>query len=181
MPENLVIRRFVAEGSSRDAQDGLGPSDASATRSIFQRAVRITAAAHYSAEQRAAWAPDPSDEEPAAAAASWADRRATANTWVAEFDGVVVGFTDLDRASGYVDMLFVDPDAGRRGIGSALLERNIDEARDLGLTELTVQVSLTARAVFERHGFVVVSEQTVIRHGIALRNTRMCLPLLKGE
>lgn len=149
-------------------------TDARATRSIFQRAVRVTAAAHYTAEQLAAWVPD----DPAVAVLDdWAARRAAVTTWVAELDDSAVGFTDLDIETGYLDMLFVDPGAGRRGVGSALIRQVLDEARAVGLREVTVQASRTAQPVFERHGFVVVREQRVERHGVLIENAVMRIPL----
>lgn len=149
-------------------------TDARATRSIFQRAVRVTAAAHYTAEQLAAWVPD----DPAVAVLDdWGARRAAVTTWVAELDDSAVGFTDLDIETGYLDMLFVDPGAGRRGVGSALIRQVLDEARAVGLREVTVQASRTAQPVFERHGFVVVREQRVERRGVLIENAVMRIPL----
>ncbi len=42
-------------------------------------------------------------------------------SWVAELDGVVVGFGIADRASRSLWALFVDPAFERRGVGRALL------------------------------------------------------------
>lgn len=149
-------------------------TDARVTREVFERAVRVTAAAHYAAEQLAAWVPD----DPAGAVLDdWAARRAAVATWVAVIDDAVVGFTDLDLETGYLDMLFVDPDAGRRGVGSALVRLVLDEARAVGLREVTVQASRTAQPVFERHGFVVVREQRVERRGVLIENAVMRIPL----
>ncbi|MBD8104073.1 GNAT family N-acetyltransferase [Plantibacter sp. CFBP 8775] len=161
MLDDLRIRRY------RD-------TDARATRSIFERAVRVTAAAHYTAEQLAAWVPD---DSLSAALDDWAARRAAVTTWVAEFDDAVLGFTDLDVDIGYLDMLFVDPDAGRHGVGSALIRQVLDEARVVGLREVTVQASRTAQPVFARHGFVVVREQRVERRGVLIENAVMRIPL----
>ena len=149
-------------------------TDARATRSIFERAVRVTAAAHYTAEQRTAWVPD---DPLAVVLDDWAARRAAVTTWVAVIDDSVVGFTDLDVETGYLDMLFVDPDAGRRGVGSALIRQVLDEARAVGLREVTVQASRTAQPVFERHGFVVVREQRVERRGVLIENAVMRMVL----
>ncbi|SKC70276.1 GNAT family N-acetyltransferase [Plantibacter cousiniae (nom. nud.)] len=161
MLDDLRIRRY------RD-------TDARVTRSIFERAVRVTAAAHYAAEQLAAWVPD---DPLGTVLDDWAARRAAVTTWVAELDDSVVGFTDLDVETGYLDMLFVDPDAGRRGVGSALISQVLDEARAVGLREVTVQASRTAQPVFERHGFVVVREQRVERRGVLIENAVMRMPL----
>jgi putative acetyltransferase len=149
-------------------------ADARATGAVFERAVRVTAAAHYTPEQLAAWVPD----DPAGAVLDdWAARRAAVTTWVAVIDDSVVGFTDLDVETGYLDMLFVDPDAGRRGVGSALIRQVLDQARAVGLREVTVQASRTAQPVFERHGFVVVREQRVERRGVLIENAVMRIPL----
>ena len=127
-------------------------ADAQATLVIFLRAVRETARAHYSAEQVEAWAADSGDLD------SWAAARAAIHTQLAIVDGHVAGFTDLDD-EGYIDMLFVDPEFGRRGVASALLASVVALARERGLTALTTFASLTSRPVFERHGFVVTGER----------------------
>lgn len=146
------------------------PEDAPATLDVFRRAVRVTAARDYTAEQLAAWAPD--DLDPVA----WATRRGAARTEVAVRDGAVVGFTDVD-ATGYVDMLFVDPGAARQGVALALLSWAVATAAAAGAVELTTHASLTARPFFEAHGFVVVAEQHPVRRGVALTNYRMRRPL----
>lgn len=146
------------------------PDDAGPTLEVFRRAVRLTAARDYTAEQVAAWAPD--DLDPAA----WAERRAASRTRVAERDGEVVGFTDVD-ASGYVDMLFVDPAAARQGVARALLAWAAETATADGATELTTDASVTARPFFEALGFAVVAEQHPVRRGVTLTNYRMRRPL----
>ncbi len=147
-----------------------GDADASGTLAVFLLAVRETAAAHYDARQIAVWAPDDID------LSEWARRRAAVATRVAEIDGRVVGFADLDGA-GHVDMVFVHPSFGRRGIASALFETVLADARQAGLAALTVDASLTARAFFERNGFVVVAQQHIERGGVLLTNFRMRLEL----
>jgi len=127
-------------------------NDAEATSLIFLRAVRETGPAHYSPEQVEAWAADFGDLD------SWAAARAAADTLLAVIEDRVVGFTDLDD-HGYIDMLFVDPDFGRRGVASALLASVIALARQRGLPALTTFASLTSRPVFERHGFVITGER----------------------
>jgi GNAT superfamily N-acetyltransferase/RimJ/RimL family protein N-acetyltransferase len=143
--------------------------DARPTFDVFQRAVKITAAADYNSEQIDAWTAG-IDEE------SWAQRRLAAETWIAEQDGAVVGFTDLDE-TGYIDMLFVDPAAARTGMATALLAQIREVAASRGLTELTVNASATARPFFERHGFSVQATQEVERHGVVLHNFRMSAPV----
>lgn len=126
--------------------------DAKATSVIFLRAVHETAPAHYSPEQVTAWAADFGDLD------SWAAARSASDTQLALIDGHAVGFADLDD-HGYIDMLFVDPDFGRQGIASTLLDSLIALAQLRGLPALTTFASLTSRAVFERLGFVITGER----------------------
>lgn len=142
------------------------PADAGPTLDVFRRAIRVTAAADYDAEQIAAWAGD--DRDPR----EWAAARAGASTVVAVDEGRVVGFSDVD-AAGHVDMMFVDPDFSRRGVATELLAADAEAARLAGATELTTHASLTARPFFERHGFAVVREQRPVIRGVALTNFLM--------
>jgi putative acetyltransferase len=149
-------------------------TDASPTLEVFYRAVRQTAARDYTNKQIDAWAaPPPSTRD-------WGSRRAAANTWVAEIQGVVVGFTDLD-ATGYIDMMYVDPAHTRQGIAARLLDHLVGLATTTHLEVLTVHASITARPFFARHGFTVIAEQSPQRHGVHLTNYRMQRPLPPAE
>ena len=145
-------------------------ADASGTLAVFLLSVRETAAAHYNAQQVSVWAPEDID------LAEWAHARAAVATRVAEIDGQIVGFTDVDGA-GHVGMLFVHPSFGRRGVATDLFGTVLADARRAGLTTLSVDASLTARAFFERNGFVVDAQQHVERNGVRLTNFRMRLEL----
>jgi GNAT superfamily N-acetyltransferase len=147
------------------------PEDAQPTLTVFLRAIRMTAAADYSPEQIAAWTGDVEKN-----VGAWAQRRGAAETWIAEHDGTVVGFTDLDQ-TGYIDMMFVDPAAARTGVATSLLRHVRDLAQERNVSELTVNASATARPLFEGHGFAVRAAQDVERNGVVLRNYRMSAPL----
>ncbi|ONI76772.1 hypothetical protein BWI15_05675 [Kribbella sp. ALI-6-A] len=132
--------------------------DAEATWEAYFRAIRDTASKDYSAEQIAAWAPESVD------LAEWNERRSAAHTFVAVVGGRVVGFSDV-TGDGLLDMLFVHPDAGGRGVARALVEAVVAKARELGLSELRTHASRTARPAFERFGFEVerANDQNRIR------------------
>lgn len=134
------------------------PADAAATLRIFERAISVTARSRYTDAQVAAWLGGPRDP------AEWARDRDRNRTFIAEVGGRIAGFTDLSD-TGYVDRLFVDPDLGRGGVGTALLEHVIREAQASGLSELTTHASLVARPVFERCGFEVSYPETVVKDG----------------
>ncbi|TFB76711.1 GNAT family N-acetyltransferase [Cryobacterium glaciale] len=137
--------------------------DGEATLDVFLRAIRITASSRYTPEQIAAWAPDDMD------IVAWTAKRARTATVVATNGVQVVGFTDLDDR-GYIDMLFVDPDFGRRGVASALLGWVLERADDRGLTELSTHASLVARPFFEKFGFVVLEQRYPVQGGVRLTN-----------
>ena len=146
----------------RDYQE----SDCEMLAQIFIRAVRQIARRDYSPAQIAAWAPDIDDM------AAFAARRGDKPTFVAEYDGQVAGFSDLD-SEGHIDMFYVNPDFQRRGVGSAMLRFITARAQSERVKRLYGEVSITARPVFERHGFKVLAYQTVQTNGQALGNYRM--------
>jgi putative acetyltransferase len=141
-------------------------SDGAALAGIFQRAVREIARKDYSRAQVMAWAPDAPDT------AMFAARRSARPTFVAEYCGKLAGFTDLDE-DGHIDMFYVNPDFQRRGVASAMLRFLAERAQNENRKRLHSEVSITARPVFERHGFKVLTYQTVQTNGQALGNYRM--------
>ncbi|WP_250445564.1 GNAT family N-acetyltransferase [Actinotalea sp. C106] len=142
------------------------PADAGATLAVFRRAVHVTAAADYSPEQLEAWAPHGLDAD------RWASRQSQRNAAVAVVGERVVGFTDVD-ATGYVDMMFVDPDHARRGVATALMAWVQEEAVRLGARRLTTHASETARRFFEAHGFRVDARRTFPVRGVTMTNYAM--------
>ena len=134
--------------------------DFSALCRIFQRAVREIASQHYSPAQINAWAQV--DD------ARWRQKMADSLVLVATVDETPVGFvTAVER---YIDLLFVDPSYARQGVASALL--NALFAR-VPTGALTVESSITAKACFERLGFVGLAEQEVEARGETFVNYRM--------
>lgn len=124
------------------------PQDAEPTWDAYFRAIRDTASNDYSPNQIAAWAPESVD------LAEWNERRLAAHTFVATIDRRVVGFSDVTD-DGLLDMLFVHPDAGGRGIARVLVGAVVGKARELGLSEIHTHASRTALPAFRRFGFEV--------------------------
>ena len=91
---------------------------------------------------------------------------------MAELDGVIVGFADMDER-GYLDRLFVHRDYQRRGIAAALLGELERRAQAAGLSRFETHASVTARPFFERQGYRVEAENTVVRNGVTLVNYLM--------
>jgi len=146
------------------------PGDCEQAVALFGRAVHETTVADYTQQQRAAWAPDPPETE------LWRRRLSSGEVLVAEVDGRLLGFirfAQVDARTGLVDLLFVLPEAQRQGIATALLERARDWAAQKQLASLVADVSLGARSFMERHGFTLLAEESVHRHGVALNRYRM--------
>src|SRR5436190_16410909 len=99
----MLIRRF-REGDER------------ALWEVFFSAIHETASEDYTPEQIDAWAPRNFDS------IKWANRMLGIQPFVAELDGNIVGYADV-QASGYIDHFFVSPTVARRGIGSLLMRR----------------------------------------------------------
>jgi putative acetyltransferase len=129
------------------------PHDAEPTWQAYFQAIRGTASKDYSPEQIAAWAPEQVD------LAEWNERRLTAHTVVASIERRVVGFSDVTD-NGLLDMLFVHPDAGGRGVARALVGAVISKARELGLSQIHTHASRTALPALKRFGFQVERTNT---------------------
>lgn len=140
---------------------------------VFSSAVHEVAAHDYTPEQIDAWAPADLD------AKEWMDRVRSNRPFVAEHDEEIVGYADI-QSGGYIDQFFVSGAHPRRGIGTMLMERVLQEAKSLGLTELTSDVSKTAEPFFLRHGFQVVERRFPVRRGVILENALMCRKMKEG-
>ncbi|HEY8601286.1 MAG TPA: GNAT family N-acetyltransferase [Thermomicrobiales bacterium] len=145
--------------------------DEPALREVFFSAIHGTAAADYTPEQVDAWAPAEFDRE------RWAERMRGIAPFVAEEDGRIVGYADV-QGDGYIDHFFVAATAGRRGVGSALMRMIHATAAERGITALYSNVSLTARPFFEHWGFAVEREQQPVANGVTMTNFLMRKPLI---
>jgi len=133
-------------------------NDAAGTREVFHAAVRRTALSHYTRAEVEAWAPDKINLD------HWGRRRAAAWTVVAVAGGELVGFADLTDA-GEMDMLYVHPDHGRRGIASALVACIVREAGLRGRRQVDVRASRVLQPLLERLGFALDEDRPGNRIG----------------
>ncbi len=122
------------------------PTDARRCAAIFRESIAELASEDYSEDQCAAWAERADDE------AAFGESLGRSLTLVAIQDGEVVGFAGLKGAS-HVEMLFVDPAHARTGVATDLMEALTKLARARGATELTGDISDTAKPLFDRLGF----------------------------
>ncbi|GIP29444.1 acetyltransferase [Paenibacillus sp. J23TS9] len=143
--------------------------DAGPILDLFYETVHTVNVRDYTREQLDAWAPL---GDKSAKRLGWERSLASHITYVAEIAGTIAGFGDMTN-EGYIDRLYVHSRYQRQGIATALLKTLEDEAIRLGAVKLFTEASITAKPFFERHGYSVVKEQTVIRSGVSLINYQM--------
>jgi putative acetyltransferase len=140
--------------------------DEAALRAVFRSSIHQLAGGFYTPAQLEAWAPAECD------AAQWAEKLRANQPFVAELEGRIAGFADL-QASGCIDHFFVAGAFGGRGVGTALMAHIHQSAHARGIAQLTANVSLSAEGFFTRCGFTVEQRQQVDVRGERLRNARM--------
>ena len=140
--------------------------DAAAIADLFQASVRTLAAPDYTPSQLRAWAPNSIDAE------KFGKRCRSKSTWLAEIEGRIAGFSDLEP-DGHIDRLFCAPEAAGQGIASRLYDAIEAAARRQGITSLFTEASELARRLFEHKGFAVVKRQNLVVRGVAIHNYRM--------
>lgn len=140
--------------------------DELALRHVFYSAIHQLAQADYSPEQLAAWAPAHYDEQ------AWRARMRGINPYVAEVDGRIVAYADL-QPDGYIDHFFVAGSAGGAGVGGALMRHIYAVAEETGIAELRAHVSLTAQPFFKYFRFELLEHRMPVVRGIPLANALM--------
>jgi GNAT superfamily N-acetyltransferase len=119
---------------------------------LYHDTTHIINGRDYTSEQCERWAPAVPDM------AKWRERIRTTNPFVAEKDGKILGFAELEH-DGHIDYFYCDHNSQRKGVGRGLYEAIEKEAKRLKLPRLYAAVSLTAKPFFLHMGFEVVQEQ----------------------
>ncbi|WP_421852647.1 GNAT family N-acetyltransferase [Marinomonas sp.] len=138
-------------------------NDADLLWHLFFNTIRIVNARDYSQVQVEAWAPGSFDMT------VWQKKMMDLQPFVAELDGVVVGYCDL-QPDGLIDHFFCHHEYQGQGVGRALMNHVLSLADERGVARLYSHVSITARPFFEYFGFSVVNEQRILVRGQELTN-----------
>jgi putative acetyltransferase len=154
MSESPCIRRYLA-------------GEESSLFDIYFTAIHLVASHDYTPEQVHAWAPRELDAD------RWAKKMHEINPYVADLNGELVGYADV-QSNGYIDHFFVSGKHARRGIGSLLMKKIFAEAASLGIPLLTSNVSRTAQPFFQRFGFAIVEKRNPEIRGVVVPNALMC-------
>ena len=138
-------------------------SDCPELAQLFYDTVHTVNGSDYDQEQLDAWATGEVDLE------NWNRSFLAHHTVVAEQDGIIVGFGDMDE-TGYLDRLYVHKDYQRMGVATAICD---ELERNSTATEFITHASITARPFFEKRGYDVIKEQQVERRDVRLTNFAM--------
>jgi len=138
-------------------------SDAQELWDIHFYTIRNVNLRDYSQEQVEAWAPERLD------LSVWKKRMSGLSPFVAEVDGIIVGYTDL-QPNGLIDHFFCHHEYQGQGVGKALMSHVFSKAAQRGIRRLYSEVSITARPFYEYFGFKVVQAQEMEVRGQKLRN-----------
>ncbi|WP_420385898.1 GNAT family N-acetyltransferase [Roseivirga sp.] len=141
-------------------------NDLNTLQSLFTATIQTVCRADYNEEQIRVWSSGAKNQE------RWYDILTKQEVFVAEINNQVVGFTTLYQGS-YIDMFYVHKDFQGMGIARKLYTQTEQLAKTIGSVKLSAHVSITARPFFERSGFRVVKQQTVMREEVTLINYHM--------
>lgn len=136
--------------------------DAEAMLEAHRAAIRGTAAAFYPPAIIDAWAPLPLRDDHVEALARRIENGveeavvACAIGAAAPVGPSLLGFGSFVPERRELRAVYVRPEHGRRGIGSALLVTLERRARAYGLTGLVMDASINAEAFYRRHGFTAL-------------------------
>jgi putative acetyltransferase len=139
-------------------------------------AVHRTASASYPSPVLDCWAVAPNDAQRRAATRE-AIERGEELFVVATLNGAVCGFGSIVPASDELRAVYVDPDFGGRGVGSAILRRLEEMASDHRVSQLQMDASINAERFYIKHGYRVVRRGV---HRLAGGIEMACVTMSKG-
>jgi len=140
-------------------------SDAKDLVSIFYNTIHKVNIKDYSEEQVNAWAPESSLN-----LERWMIKWEKLVPLVAIIDDKIVGFTEFDEKTGYIDCFYCHHDFIGKGVGTVLMKAIDDIAKNNNLNRIYADVSVTAKPFFQSKGFNHIKEQLVDTDGVKLKN-----------
>ena len=140
--------------------------DAADLWEVFFGAIRHVCCRDYSDTQVKAWAPADFDQR------AWNNRVENLNPYVALVNEEIAGYADL-QDDGLIDHFFVGHRFQRQGVGNALMNTILAEARSRKMPRLYSHVSKTAKDFYCHYGFTVIRPNTETVRGVELSNNLM--------
>jgi len=124
-------------------------ADLASLAQIYRSSIRHFGSEYYSKDQITAWSSYPDHAE---VFEKWL---AQATTYVAVSSiNAPIAFASIEE-QGRISALFVAPEVMRKGVGTALLNHLIEEARSRRITTLATEASEFSKPLFEKSGFRV--------------------------
>jgi putative acetyltransferase len=143
------------------------PGDINELKDLYYGTITTINSKDYYEEQIKAWAATADRKE------SLLKKILEQYFFVAENDDKkITGFISLSN-TGYLDLLYVHKDFQRQGIAKQLLQKIIETAGSLNISELKTDASITAKPFFEKHQFKSIQQQTVRIKDVELINYKM--------
>lgn len=133
---------------------------------LFVQTIKKWCKKDYNPVQISAWITSVKDKE------KWKSIISNQYFLIAEKDNRIVGYSSLDKGN-YLDFMYVHKDYMRQGIASLLFKKIKAKANELGVEQLTSDVSITALPFFKSIGFKIVKKNKNIISGVEIINYRM--------
>jgi len=131
---------------------------------LFKQTIHHVNSQDYSQKQLDAWAPTTFDKT------LWRNKLRELSSFVCVTEEKIVGYSDL-QTNGYIDHFFCHHHYQGKGVGTALMTHIHTLAeQQKNITQLSADVSVTAKPFFEIKGFKVVKQQSVPTRGKILTN-----------
>lgn len=125
--------------------------DSLEVRELFYNVVHSLKSRDYNRDQINAWAPPLTAPFYKILTRNFSDEIC----FIAKENGQVVGFGNLTLA-GLLENLYVDEDLQRQKVGSSILAKIESGAKSIGLSEITAEVSESAKQAAQNRGFLLV-------------------------
>ena len=150
----------------------IGPGDAEAFLRVHHAAVLGIAAKDYPPEVIEQWAP-PIDDS---ALVRFLDNPDGEHRLIAETHGTAVGIGAIVVAECELRACYVAPQAARQGVGSEIVRRLEELARQYNLPFLQLVSSITAEAFYESLGYLNLGRD---RHTLSSGASMACVKMRK--
>lgn len=143
------------------------PEDVQALANIYYNTIHRINIQHYTEEQVDVWAPATSLETE-----GWAKKFPRTKPIIATVEDEIVGFAEFEP-NGHIDCFYCHHEWIGKSVGSALMKEILQRAKNNHIHLIYAEVSITAKPFFEKWGFRIVTQQTIVRKGVELTNFKM--------
>lgn len=133
---------------------------------LYKDSINTIGTKDYSPEQLKAWIAT-FDNLP-----GWIRRIEEQHFYLALDGEKLAGFASIDY-NGYLDLLYIDKAYQGKGVGTILLNKMEEKAKEMGFKEISVQSSINAEPFFLAKGFHDTGVKDKLVNGVPFRNTIM--------